>query len=281
MSTISETAQKLVEIIRELDAVAVAFSGGVDSAVVARAAKEALGDRAIAVTAVSPSLASAELEDARRTAAAIGIRHAEIPTSEFQRSEYRANAGDRCYFCKDTLYTLTESMLSELGVTCMVNGANTDDRGDHRPGMQAALEHCVRSPLIDAGLDKATVRRLAHHWQLEVADKPASPCLSSRVAYGVEVTEERVRRVEQAEAFLRQLLNVAELRVRLEFGELARIELPLSRIAEAASAETAVQICDRLRSLGFRQITLDLQGFRTGNLNDHLSLVQLRSDVAR
>ncbi len=272
---LSDVRTRLIERIRSLGSVAVAFSGGVDSAVVAKAAVEAVGSNAVAVTAVSPSLATGELQIAREEAAAIGIRHVEISTTEFARPEYRANAGDRCFFCKDTLYSLTASKLRELGVEYILNGANTDDLGDHRPGMQAAAEHSVVSPLIDVGIDKATVRDLAHFWNLSVAQKPASPCLSSRIAYGVEVTEERVRRVEQAEAFLKQLTGLRELRVRHEADELARIEVPLDELPRLVDEPNRQQVADTFRAIGFRRVTIDLEGFRSGSLNDALQIVPL------
>ena len=275
LPTAAESADRLEAILRSYGSVAVAFSGGVDSAVVARAAFAALGESAVAVTAVSPSLAGSEREIARATALQIGIRHVEVLTTEFFRPEYRQNAGNRCFYCKDTLYTLAEAKLAELGVACVVNGANTDDLGDHRPGMQAANEHHVKSPLIEAGLNKAQVRDLARLWNLSVAEKPASPCLSSRIAYGVEVTEERVQRVEQAESFLKELTGLQELRVRYEANDLARIEVPLRTLSLIVQNENHLAITDYFRQLGFRRVTLDLEGFRSGSLNDSLPIVSL------
>ena len=254
---------------------AVAFSGGVDSTVVAKAAALALGEKSVAVTAVSPSLAQSELETARQEAKSIGIRHVEISTDEFLNPSYRANAGDRCFFCKDTLYSLTAKQLDGLGVRCMVNGSNTDDLGDYRPGMQAARDHSVLSPLVEIGCNKASVRQLARHWQLSVAEKAASPCLSSRVAYGVEVTEERVQRVERAEAFLRQILGAVELRVRVEHSELARIEVAEDAIERLVKTSTRRAITAELLRLGFRRVTIDLNGFRSGSMNDSLQFVTL------
>jgi len=270
---IHERAVQLVERLLALKSVAVAWSGGVDSAVVAKAAVLALGENAVAVTAVSPSLAEAERDVARQEAQAIGIRHLEVFTEEFDRQEYRRNAGDRCFYCKDTLYSVMALSASELGVDVMVNGANMDDLGDHRPGAAAAQKHQVLSPLIDEGIDKAGVRELARFWKLSVADKPASPCLSSRIAYGVEVTEERVRRVELAEASLRELTGLREFRVRLEAGELARIEVPVTALELLIDDSTRSRIVAKLTELGFRNVTLDLRGFRSGSLNE--ALVQL------
>ena len=276
-NSIEATAHGLIDRIRSYGPVAVAFSGGVDSAVVAKAAEQAWGSRAVAVTAVSPSLAESERQTAITEAALIGIRHVEISTNEFERPEYRRNAGDRCFFCKDTLYSLTKERLAELHVECIVNGANTDDAGDHRPGMTAAAEHHVRSPLIEQGINKATVRELARFWNLSVADKPAAPCLASRIAYGVEVTEERVSRIEHAEAVLKQVTGLNELRVRLEASELARIEVPLHALGLLTDPTTRDAIVARFRELGFRAVTLDLEGFRSGNLNSALPLVQLNT----
>lgn len=272
-------AQALVARLRSYGSVAVAFSGGVDSAVVANAAFIALGNRAVAVTAVSPSLAASELEIARREAIGIGIRHVELQTLEFKRPEYRRNAGDRCFFCKDTLYELTQSRLPELGVEVIANGANTDDLGDHRPGMQAAVDHKIRSPLIEECLNKAAVRELARYWNLSVAEKPASPCLSSRIAYGVEVTEERVFRVERAEAFLKAITGLQELRVRHEAHELARIEVPVDHVSRLLEPSLRAKITQELHALGFRFVTVDLDGFRSGSMNSALPLVELRVGI--
>ncbi len=265
-----ELKNRLCSQLQALQSAAVAWSGGVDSAVVARAAVEVLGERAVAMTAVSPSLAESERRTARREAAAIGIRHIEIFPEEFERPEYRRNAGDRCFFCRDSLYRLMRQKADTLQIESLLNGANVDDLGDHRPGMKAAADYGVISPLIDAGLGKRDVRLLARYWKLSVADKPASPCLSSRIAYGVEVTEERVRRVEQAEAAVRRLTGVAEFRVRFEPGELARIEVPVSDLSRLMTDPVRSELVVRLKALGFRAVTVDLQGFRSGSLNEAL-----------
>jgi uncharacterized protein len=255
--------------------VAVAYSGGVDSAVVAAAAQKACGDRAVAVTAVSPSLAAGELEAAQDLARQIGIRHQVLHTQEFADPQYLANPFNRCYFCKTELYRRLEELAPTLGVDVLVNGANADDRGDHRPGMTAAVEFAVRSPLLELGLTKADVRDLARFWSLPVWDKPASPCLSSRIAYGLEVTPERVARVDAAERFLRQQLNLRELRVRYEQNDLARIELPLTALPQIVAPEVRGEIVSELRRLGFRAVTLDLEGFRSGSFNQLVPLTQL------
>jgi uncharacterized protein len=273
--TLAEKRDRLLQIVGSYGRVAVAFSGGVDSALVAKGAALALGDRAFAVTAVSPSLASGELDMARETARAIGIRHEIIRTEEFEVAGYQANAGDRCYYCKTELYEQLEGLASQLQVDVICNGANLDDCGDYRPGMRAAREHAIRSPLVEAGLSKQDVRDLARAWQLPVWDKPASPCLSSRLAYGVEVTPERVRRIDEAERFLKSELGLRELRVRLEQNDLARIEVSVEAISHLASIDVRVRIAQQLRQLGFRYVTLDLEGFRSGSLNDALPAVAL------
>ncbi len=254
---------------------AVAFSGGVDSAVVVMAAHLACGSRAVAVTAVSPSLASGELENAVEVARQIGIRHVVIETQEFSQTGYIQNAGNRCYYCKTELYSRIEEIAAREPFDMLVNGANADDLGDHRPGMVAASEHQVRSPLLEVGLTKSEVRELAREWGLPVWDKPASPCLSSRIAYGVEVTPERVARVDAAEVWLRSELGIRELRVRLEVNDLARIEVPQEAVVRLAASELCQRTAVHLRSLGFRYVTIDLEGFRSGSLNDVLEVVDL------
>jgi uncharacterized protein len=259
--------RRLIELLRSYGRVAVAMSAGVDSTVVAQAATIACGDRAMAFTAESPSLPEGELEAAQQLAAAIGIRHVIVRTEEFQREEYLRNPANRCYFCKTELYGRLAELRAEYGFDVIVNGANLDDLGDHRPGMQAASEHAVRSPLVEAGCTKSDVRALARHWKLPVHDKPAAPCLSSRIAYGVAVTSERVRRIDRAERWLRERLGVRELRVRLEEGDLARIELPLAELPQALEETVRSEIVDELKGLGFRRVTIDLEGFRSGSLN--------------
>ncbi len=266
---------RLLDVLRTLPGTAVAFSGGIDSTVVAKAAFLALGDRAIAVTADSPSVPRTEIDDARRLAEQIGIRHLLVATDEFGDPEYVRNDGSRCYFCKSELYSRIETLLPELDVSVICSGANLDDAGDYRPGLTAAAEHNVRHPLQEAGFTKADVRALARAWQLPTWDKPASPCLSSRLAPGVEVTRERTARVEAAEAYL-HALGMRECRVRLHEGELARVEVQGADLSRLADAAVRAGLTRRLKELGFRYVTLDLEGFRSGSLNDLVSLEHKR-----
>ncbi len=257
---------QLLEVLRAMRRVAVAFSGGIDSTVVAQAAFFAIGENAIAITADSASVPRAEIAEAKAVAQAIGITHRLVATDEFANLDYVRNDGDRCYFCKDELYHKIESLLPELSCEVMCSGANLDDLGDYRPGLTAAKEHQVRHPLQEAGFTKADVRALAQHWGLPTWDKPASPCLSSRLAPGVQATPERTARIEAAEAYLKQF-GLRELRVRLHEGELARIEVPASELHRFAAAEVREGLLRRFQELGFRFVTLDLEGFRSGSLN--------------
>jgi uncharacterized protein len=256
---------RLLAVLRGMHRVVVALSGGVDSAVVAKAAHLALGHLAIAVTADSPSVARRDLGDAKRIAFQIGIAHRIISTDEFASADYSRNDGSRCYYCKDELYD--RLVAHYLGT--VVSGANVDDAGDYRPGLTAAAEHGVRHPLQEAGLTKADVRILARHWELDVWDKPASPCLSSRIAPGVQATPERTARIEAAEALLHEM-GLHECRVRLHEGELARIEVPLNDVTGIAAAHETIE--KEFKELGFRYVTLDLGGFRTGSLNEMVEL---------
>lgn len=271
---------RLLEVLRGLGRVVVAFSGGIDSTVVARAAHEALGDRAVAVTADSASVPRREIREAGELAAHIGIRHLVVATEEFANADYVRNDGTRCYFCKSELYGRIETMLPDLGPAVVCSGANLDDEGDYRPGLRAAAEHGVYHPLQEAGFSKADVRALALHWGLPTWDKPASPCLSSRLAPGVAVTRERTARVEAAEEYLRGL-GFRECRVRLHEGELARVEVPAEGLARLADPAVREGLARRLRELGFRYVTLDLEGFRSGSLNELVSLEKKKLFASR
>jgi pyridinium-3,5-biscarboxylic acid mononucleotide sulfurtransferase len=257
---------RLIATLRGYGRVAVAYSGGIDSTVVAKAAQLALGDAAVAVTAVSDSLASGELEEAETLAKQIGIRHRVIRTEEFADPNYVRNNTDRCYFCKSELYGRLSGLLGELGVDVIASGANTDDMGDHRPGMRAAGENGVRHPLQECGLGKAEVRALAKAWGLPTWDKPATPCLSSRIAYGEDVTPERVKMIDAAEGWLRKR-GLILLRVRYHKGDLARIEVPLEEISRLAAPGVREEMSAAFRALGFKYITIDLDGLRSGSMN--------------
>lgn len=271
MLSLDAKRDALLAALRKMESCAVAFSGGVDSAVVAKAAAIALGDAAVAVTGTSASLAAGELEAAEQIAQLIGIRHVVVATDELASPDYLKNAPDRCYHCKTELYSQLERLLPKLGVKAIVNGANADDLGDYRPGMQAASEHRIHSPLADCGITKAEVRELAAAWGLPVWDKPATPCLSSRIAYGEEVTPDRLAMIDQAERFLRGR-GLANLRVRYHRGDLARIEVSLADLPRLCDADFRRELTAELRQLGFKFVTLDLEGFRSGSLNQ---LVQI------
>lgn len=267
MSSISPTCdqkrEQLLTLIRGYESCAVAFSGGVDSAVVAKATQLALGDAAVAVTGTSAALAQGELEAARNLAELIGIRHEVLATDEFANPSYVANSPDRCYHCKSELYTQLDGIAERLGVRVVANGANADDLGDYRPGMRAADEHAVRSPLAECGITKQEVRALATYWELPVAEKPATPCLSSRVAYGLAVTPERLSMIDRAEQHLRSL-GFGELRVRYHDGDMARIEIPADKLARLCEPGTREAVVGEFRRLGFKFVALDLAGFRSG-----------------
>jgi uncharacterized protein len=281
MDSFERKGEQLLERLRQLGSCAIAFSGGVDSAVVAFAAQKVLGERALAVTGISPSLASGEREAAAELARQIGIHHRELVTDEIHQPAYVANQFDRCFHCKTELYRQMRRHLSEWGVEHLVNGTNADDLGDHRPGLRAAGDFQVHSPLADTALTKAEVRNLARQWQLSVSDKPATPCLSSRIAYGQEVTRERLEQIDRAEAWLRQR-GMIDTRVRYHAGDLARLEVPLDDLPRLSIEPLRSQLVQQLQQLGFKFVTLDLQGRQSGSLNTLVPLEQLeRAAVAR
>jgi len=257
---------RLLDLLRGLGSCAVAFSGGLDSTVLAKAAQLSLGDRAVAVTGVSESLASGELDECRELARLIGIRHEVIRTEELSNPEYQKNRSDRCYHCKTELFTQLEKIADRLNVAVVVDGSNRDDHGEHRPGLRAARDRRVRSPLAECGLTKQEIRALAAHWGLPTWDKPASPCLSSRIAYGEEVTAERLAMIDRSERFLRRH-GFQPLRVRYHKGDMARIEVAADSIARFLDADFRRQVVSELKAAGFKYVSLDLEGFRSGSLN--------------
>ncbi len=257
-----EKQQRLFSILRDLDQVIVAYSGGVDSAFLAASAHLSLGHNAIAATAVSPSLAERELADAETLAQRFGWNHVLVETDELARQEYARNDPQRCYWCKTELFEMLAPMARELGAEIAV-GTNLDDLSDFRPGLAAARERGVKTPLADAGLTKNEVRELSRELGLPTADKPASPCLASRFAYGVRVTREGLRRIDRAEEAV-QALGFHVFRVR-DHGDLARVEVPEEELERAVGLHE--QIAHALRELGFSYVTLDLSGFRSGSMN--------------
>lgn len=275
-------AARLVEWFVPFDRVIVAFSGGVDSSVVLAAALRGCDGDVLAVTAHSPSVAQWQLELARRVAGDLGAEHEIVRTDEVDSPDYSANDARRCFHCKTTLYQTIDRCCRRAaansgaangaaanGDAVVVSGTNQDDLGDYRPGIEAGRRSGVRTPLADLGLGKTAVRQIAEIFGLENADLPASPCLSSRIAYGVRVTVERLQRIERAEDCLRAM-GLADLRVRLHEGELARIEVPVDRIEWLACENRRGVLTEQLLSLGFRYVTLDLQGLRSGSMNRQL-----------
>lgn len=270
--TISPTLQaklsQLQALFHEMDRALVAYSGGIDSSLVAKVAWDVLGEKALAVTAVSPSLLPEELVEAEDHATEIGIPHKLVETQELARPEYAANPVNRCYFCKRELHDTLKPLAQSLGYDYVVDGVNADDLQDYRPGIQAAKERGVRSPLAEVGLFKLEVRQLAKELGLAWWDKPAQPCLSSRFPYGEEITLEKLQRVGRAEQYLRKL-GWRELRVRSQ-ATTARIELPPEQIKKFIAETDLEALVQAWQELGFTYITLDLEGFRSGKLNQAL-----------
>ncbi len=258
-ASLASKVQKATENIRQFRGAVVALSAGVDSSLVALLAHKALAGRAVAATAISESLPPGEMEVAKKTAKEIGIKHIIVRTAELQNPNYASNPSDRCYYCKDTLYRELRTLADDLGLDAILDGTQLDDLSDDRPGRRAAREAGVRSPLLEAGFSKADVREAARTMGLSVWDKPAMPCLSSRIPHGEEVTEEKLWTIGEAELFIKQLTGVRDLRVR-HHGALARIEVAPEDRQLFNDPGLMGKIEEKLRCLGFSTVTLDLRG---------------------
>jgi pyridinium-3,5-biscarboxylic acid mononucleotide sulfurtransferase len=267
---LKEKQEKLVALLRDLGDVIVAYSGGTDSAYLAWAATQALGPKAVAITADSASMPTSHKRDAEQFARNNGIRHEYIPTYEFDNPDYVANNADRCFHCKDELFLRLEKVASERGMRHIIYGVNKDDLGDYRPGQNAARLHSVKAPLVEADLTKAEIRELSRLANLETWDRPASACLSSRIPYGTPVTPETVKTVETGEESLKAL-GFRQFRVRFH-GELVRIEIAREEMERALTLEMAGTLTATFKPLGFKYVTLDLEGYRQGAMNEVLNL---------
>ncbi len=276
--TLQRKFHQLQAFFRDQPKALIAYSGGIDSTLVAKVAYDVLGDRALAITAESPSLLPEDLEDARTQAAMIGIRHDIVQTHEMDNPNYTANPINRCYFCKSELHDTLKPLALERGYPYVMDGVNADDLQDYRPGIQAAKERGARSPLAELGITKSDIRDLSRHLDLPWWDKPAQPCLSSRFPYGEEITIEKLRRVGRAEYYLRTL-GFRELRVRSE-GNTARIEIPPDQIQSFVCDTDLPELTAKLQSLGFLFVTLDLEGLVSGKLNRILGAVPMATDKA-
>jgi len=274
--SLDEKESLLISRLAEPSSIVVALSGGADSAYLAWAANRAMGSRALSVTALSPSFAAYDREIVEQLVQKLALRHEFIETHEMENPRYRANQPDRCYFCKDELFSVLDNLARSRGFAAVAYGVNADDTLDFRPGHRAASEHKVLAPLLDAGLSKSDIRALSQRAGLPTWDRPASACLASRIPYGTEVTPARLSLIERSEAALREL-GFRQFRVRVH-DNLARIEISQSEMPRAMSPEMATAIAERLNSAGFAYVALDLQGYRQGSLNETLKRSAAPSD---
>ena len=267
--TLKKKYDSLSETMQSMGSTIVAFSGGVDSTLVASVAQKTLGDKALIVTANSPSLAETEFDELLKIAEELNFNHRVIDTKDIEKVKYRENSPQRCYFCKEELYTELKKLAFEESIPWIINGTNIDDLGDFRPGIKAAKDFMVRSPLVESGINKKEVRALAKEMNISNWDKPAQACLSSRVAYGIKITDVILNQISVAENHIK-ILGIDQVRVR-HHGNLARIEVPKKQISILLDEDNNRKITEKLKELGYSYVTVDLQGFRSGSMNDQLA----------